>query len=218
MAAIDVFRTYPAPGSSWRRWRIYIDGAEQGQIGGAGHSRIAVVDGEHEVKVVHGKSESMGLAVNVRSGQLQPVLVGQGVRDAEGFGIRRIGIRECTDTSDLPRGAIPLHAPSGNTQIFVQGRTKAVVGLVGAVGIDLILWVLGVVALVLGISGHEPIRIVAGLIPLAIGAWFALKLWPGVRIVRNQWSWPLEDWRVDAKGEERDEWRRWSDEVPDPTP
>lgn len=174
-------------------------------------------DGDHQVKVVHGGLESIGLTVNARSGQLMPILVGLGVRDAEGFGVQRIGIRECTETSDLPRGAIPLHAPRGNTQTFAQGRTKAVVGLIVLGGIDLILWLLGVVAVVRGISGHEPVRIVAGLVSLAIGAWLALKEWPAVRIVRNQWSWPLEDWRVDAKGEERNEWRRWSDEVPDPT-
>ncbi len=218
MGAIDLFRTYPAPGSSWRRWQICIDGVKHGHIGGAGHSRIAVDDGEHQLKVVDGESESMSLTVNTRSGQLMPILVGLGVRDAEGFGVRRIGIRECTETSELPRGAIPLHSPSGSTQTFAQGRTKAVVGLVGAAGFDLFLWVLSVAALVRGITGRDPFPIVAGLISLAIGASLAWKLWPGLRIVRNQWSWPLEDWRVDAKGEERAEWQRWSDQVTDPTP
>jgi hypothetical protein len=66
-----------------------------------------------------------------------------------------------------------------------------------------------------GISGHQPVRIAAGLVGFAFGAWLAFKFWPAVRIVANQWSWPLQDWRVDTKGDERNEWKRWTAEVPD---
>jgi len=41
------------------------------------------------------------------------------------------------------------------------------------------------------------------------------KFLPGARMVANQWSWPLEDWRVDYKPGEMYEWKRWSTDVPD---
>jgi hypothetical protein len=99
----------------------------------------------------------------------------------------------------------------------MQGRTKAVVALTILFALALLFCVVAVVAFDGALSNSNPFRFVAGLVGLAVGAWLALKLWPAVRIVRNQWSWPLEDWRVDAKGEERNEWRRWADEVLDPT-
>jgi hypothetical protein len=216
MAAIDLFRTYPAPGSSWRRWVIYIDGAEHGHIGGAGHRRIAVDDGEHQIRVTHGGSESVSLAINARSGVSIPVLVGLGIRDAEGFGVKRIGIKVCAETSDLPRCGVPLHTPGGNKQTFVQGRTEAVVGLVFAGAIALFFSVAGVLALVKGFSSSQHASVVGGLAGVFVGVFVAIKFRPGVRLVANQWSWPPEDWRVDIKGDELTEWKRWAaPDVPD---
>lgn len=215
MAAIDLFRTYPAPGSSWRRWRIDIDGAAHSHIGGAGHRRIAVEDGEHRIKVTPVGSESVTLTVNTRSGESISVLVGLGVRDAEGFGVRRVGIKVCVDTSDLPRCGVPLHSPRGNRQTYAQGRTKAVLGLVCAGALALCLLVGGVAAVVNDFTPHQHSRVFGGLIGFLTGTFVVYKFWPGVRLVANQWSWPLEDWRVDHKPDEMYEWKRWSAGVPD---
>jgi hypothetical protein len=195
MAVIDLFRTYPAPGSSWRRWAIQIDGAESGHIGGAGHRRISVDDGEHQIKVTHAGSESVSLAVNVRSEEPIRILVGLGVRDAEGFGVKRIGIALCADTSDLPRCAVPLHGPRGNEQTLVQGRTKAIAALVFVGAIALFLLVGGVAAVVNGFTPHQHSRVLGGLVGLGVGAFVVYKFWPGVRLEANQREWPLEDWR-----------------------
>jgi hypothetical protein len=61
-----------------------------------------------------------------------------------------------------------------------------------------------------GISGGRAFPIVVGVVGFAVAAWLALKIRPGVRLVTHQWSWPLEDWRVDSKGAELDEWKRWA--------
>jgi hypothetical protein len=217
MATILIFRTYPAPGTSWRRWPVYLDGTVVTHVGGAGYRSISAEPGKHEIRVTHGDSESQTLAISVRSDQKTLVLAGLGVRDSEGFGVRRIGIRECTDSpDDLPHGAIPIHAPSGNTQTFAQGRRKDARGL--AVFLAFILFFLGtgIDVVVDSLSpGGQSFRLIFGILGIGIGAWLVWKIRLGVRLTINQWSWPLEDWRVDYKGGEMNEWKRWSADVTD---
>jgi hypothetical protein len=217
MATIQIFRTYPAPGTSWRRWPVYLDGALVSRVGGASYRSISAEPGRHEIRVVHGDSESQTLAIDVRSGQPTLILVGLGVRDSEGFGVRRIGIRECTDSpDDLPRGGITIHAPGGSTQTFAQGRRKDVRGLAVLAAVILVCLVTGIDVLVKSLSpGGQSFRLIFGILGLGIGAWLAWKIRLGVKLTINQWSWPLEDWRVDYKGGEMNEWRRWSADVPD---
>jgi len=217
MATILLFRTYPAPGTSWRRWRVYLDGTLVGHVGGGGFRSISTEPGKHHIRATDGDSEGQTVAIDVRADQKALVLVGLGVRDSEGVGTRRIGIRECTDTPhDLPRCGIPIHAPGGRTQTFVQGRRKDARGL--AVFFALILFLLGtgIEVVVKSLSpGGQSFRLMFGILSLGIGAWLVWKIRLGVRLTINQWSWPLEDWRVDYKGGEMNEWKRWSADVPD---
>ena len=163
----------------------------------------------------HAGSESVSLAVNARSEEPIRILVGLGVRDAEGFGVKRIGIAVCANTNDLPRCAVPLHGPRGNEQTLVRGRRKAIAALVFAGAIALFLLVGGVVAVVNGFTPHQHSRVLGGLIGLGVGAFMVYKFWPGVRLEANQRTWPLEDWRFDYKGGEFNEWKRWVADVPD---
>jgi hypothetical protein len=205
MARIEVFRTYPAPKTSWRRWEIKLDGHVVALIGGAGCKVITAEPGRHDLSVKHGGHESQRLSIEVANGRTTMVLVGMGVSGTDG-----LGAKECFVVDDLPRGAVPIHAPGGDTQTFAQGRRKAIAALSFVVGVDLLLWVIGAVAVANGLSGHEPFRIVIGVVVFAVATWFAFKIWPGVRLISHQGSWPLEDWRVDSKGAESEEWKRWA--------
>ena len=61
-----------------------------------------------------------------------------------------------------------------------------------------------------GISGNDAFRVVIGVVGLAAATWLAFKIRPGVLLVTHQWSRPLEEWRVDSKGAELEEWKRWA--------
>lgn len=177
MAEIEVFRTYPAPKTSWRRWEIKLDGHVVALIGGAGCKVISAEPGHHDLSVKQGGHETQMLSIEVTNGRTALVLVGIGVGGADG-----VGAKECLVVDDLPRGAIPIHTPGDNTQTFAQGRRKNVVALALLLGVDLLLWAIGALAVEKGISGHEPFRIVIGLMMFAVATWFAFKIWPGIRI------------------------------------
>jgi hypothetical protein len=157
MSDIEVFRTYPAPNTSWRRWDIKLDGHVVGRIGGAGSKVICAEPGSHDLSVRYGVGERQSLSVTVTDDRATMVLVGMGVGRAGG-----VGAKECDKLDDLPKGAIPIHAPGGNTQTLAQGRAKAVAGLAVVIGIDLLFWVIGAVAVAKDIWGNDPFRVVIG--------------------------------------------------------
>jgi hypothetical protein len=209
VATIALFRTYPAPGSSWKRWQVSLDGKAVDHIGGAGCRLISAEPGHHDIQVSSGGSQSEALSLDLQADQMTMVLVGLGVRDDQGVGRQRIGIKECSNATELPLCAIPMHAPGGNDQSFVDGRTKAVVALAVALMLALVFLVLAVLSFAGALSNSDPFRFVAGIVGLVLGLWIGFKMWPGIRIVRNQWSWPLETLRIQRKGDERDQWERW---------
>ena len=86
----------------------------------------------------YGGGESRVLSINVTDDRATMVLVGTGIDGAGG-----VGAKECDNIDDLPKGAIPIHAPGGNTQMLAQGRAKAVAGLAVVRGIDLLFWGIG---------------------------------------------------------------------------
>src|ERR1700722_12081981 len=135
MSDIEVFRTYPAPKMSWKQWDIKLDGHVLARIGGAGSRVVSAEPGRHDLSVKHHGDESRNLSVMVTEDRQAMVLVGMGIEGAGG-----LGAKECDKVDDLPRGAIPIHAPGGNTQTLAQGRAKAVAGLAVTIGIDGFLW------------------------------------------------------------------------------
>jgi hypothetical protein len=108
-------------------------------------------------------------------------------------------LRQCSSKDDLPRGSVPLLSPKGVRQTIREGRRHAFTGLLFFLLIILACLALGLVLIAKG-----------SIILVLVAAFLAWKIRPGVRLLRNQRGWPLEDCRVDRHGDELDEWQRWA--------
>ena len=214
MAEIDIFRTYPAPKESWRSCAVRLDGKVVARLGGGGYKKVIASPGKHSISVGKSGFEGENLPIVVVDGVPTQILVGLGISNpnrpiSDSNNPRRFGIKECSDSDDLPRCAIPLHSPGGLPHTLRQGQVKAVVALLALGGFSLLALLAGVVLMALGVSGGDPFRVVCGLVVTSIPALLCWKLARGVRLVVNQRHWPMEAWRVNDKITAQDEWKRW---------
>jgi hypothetical protein len=200
MATIEVFRTYPAPKQSWRSYEIRLDGHVVGRIGGAGYKRFSVGEGTHRLSVHHRGEDGPGLVLDAANGHSKWVLVGE-----------NLSVAECSSVGDLPRCAIPLTDASGQTQSMKAGRSRAVRAGVVLNLVTLGFFLFGAGIVIRSVTERDYFRVMVGAIGIAIGLLLFVKIWPGTRIMLNQWSWPLEQWRIEDKAAGFDEWRRWAD-------
>jgi len=154
-AQIFVFRSYPAPGQSWRSWTIDLDGKRSCAIGGGGSCVISTSPGVHELRVQSGHLVSESLTIDAT--ERQPIAVlAKGVPVQQDAQIVAITMTVVQSMEGLPRSCVPLFAPGGRTQSLAEGRRRAV--LAGA-----ILAVFSLVLIGAGIAALAVIRRQSGL-------------------------------------------------------
>ena len=205
MPELLVFRAYPAPDQSWRGWKVDLDGQRVGRIGGAGVLRIEASAGSHTLTI-----RGEPLHVEVTTDRPTWVLAVQKLIRPAGP-VEGVVLSLVSRDQDLPRCALSKTSPRGRSQSFRQALVKARLATVAFAAITLLIAGLGVYFLSESVT---PRHDVSGVVLLAVGAFLLVKLYPGLRIQWNQRHWPMKMPRVDHKGEENDEWKRFAANPP----
>jgi hypothetical protein len=203
MPDLILLRSYPGPGEKWNTWQVSVDGRSVGAIGGAGCLSVDVDSGQHRVVVTGGRNSVHEYII--RSTDEPEVLLVY--RDMDGH----IAIADGKTDTKLPRSSIPLYSPTGTPQTYSQGRKRALIaiGIFVTVSVVMIAASLGLLIYVT-VSKQTPPAGTA-VILLLLGLWLLFKMRPGLRLLRYQRDGPLEQLRVEHKGDELVEWKRSPD-------
>lgn len=207
MAVVDVFRSYPRPGASWRRWTVWIDGDVAGKLGGAGVLEFQCADREaHQLYLERGSKQRTNV-MTLRPTDGQHIFVYATTASDEGD---ELVLKMVSDAEQLPKSCIPNYSPSGEKQEYEIGLRHAYLGtaVIMAVSIGMLMACIGIV-IDIAVGGRVAL-VLPALLLAAFGGWLAVKMRIAVLLLRNQRNWPLPEWRVDRKGDENQEWKRLS--------
>lgn len=208
MAKLLIVRTYPRPGESWRAWTVSVDGRVVGKIRGAGCLTIEVEPKAHKLTARGGRQLiNDPLALTTSRDQDNVVLMSRGGLNEGGD---EITARVCHDLGEIPRSAIPAYSPSGTQQNYQDGVRRAWTALSIAIGLGFLLVAAGLGLLISVTVAKDASLAGPGIILIVIGSIILVKFRPGFRLLFNQRNWPFPNVRVEHKGDELVEWKRFT--------
>jgi hypothetical protein len=112
--------------------------------------------------------------------------------------------------NELPKSSIPLFGPTSNTQTLRQGTLRAYFACAYLAAVNVLIFGVGIGALIRFLHDYNAVSLVAFIFLEIVAFLFSKQFYPVLRILRYQSSWPIDSWRVDRKGQEKDEWKRWA--------